>query len=147
MSGLRILFLVGICGLAACTGGSATAPDGLKRTYAGEWNGMTSQGTAIALTVSAENVVTSIVIGRDFNGCREAQTFSGLSLGIGESGPPGRMPTPANPGFGFGSGSPEAPEFVQVTGQFTSSQAVSGTVTFLNFECGNAVAYWNATKR
>lgn len=145
---LRILFLVGICGATACSSGSVTAPDGLERTYTGEWAGTTSQGTAIAFSVSAENIVTSITIGHDFNGCRDTRTFPSLSLIVGESGLPGRVPTPSNPGFGFGSGSPEAPNFVQVTGQFTSSQAANGTVAFLNFEpCGNAVAHWNAAKR
>jgi hypothetical protein len=145
---VRVLFLIGIWSITACNSGSATAPGGLERAYTGEWIGATSQGTTITFSVSAPNIVTSITIGHSFNGCRDTQTFSGLSVGIGESGLPGRMPTPANPGFGFGSGSPEAPTFVQVAGQFTSSQAANGTVTFLNFQgCGNTVALWNATKR
>jgi len=148
MSVLRIFCLVGILGTAACSGGSVTAPDALDRTYGGEWAGTTSQGTGIGFSVSAQNIVTSITIGLDFNGCRDTHTFSGLSVVIGESGLPGRVPTPSIPGFGFGSGSPEAPNFVQVIGQFTSNQAAHGTVTFLNFEkCGNAVALWNAGKR
>ena len=146
--GLRVLFLIGMWSTMACSSGSVTAPGGLQRAYTGEWTGATSQGTTITFSVSAPNIVTSITIGHNFNGCRDTQMFSGLSVGIGESGLPGRMPTPSNPGFGFGSGSPEAPNFVQVTGQFTSSQAANGTVTFLNFEnCGNAVAQWSATKR
>ena len=145
---LRVVFLVGMWTTSACSSGSVTAPDGLERTYTGEWTGATSQGTAITFSVSALNIVTSIAIGHDFNGCRDTQTFSNLSVDIGESSLPGRMSTPSNPGFGFGSGSPEAPNFVQVTGQFTSSQSANGTVTFLNFEkCGNAVAQWSATKR
>ena len=144
---LRALFLIGMCSIMACSSGSVTAPGGLERAYTGEWTGATSQGTTIMFSVSAPNVVTSITIGHNFNGCRDTQTFSSLSLGIGESGLPGRVPTPSNSGFGFGSGSPEAPNFVQVTGQFTSSQSANGTVTFLDFEkCGNTVALWNATK-
>jgi hypothetical protein len=119
----------------------------MEPTYTGEWTGATSQGTPITFSVSAPNIVTSITIGHNFNGCRDTQTFSGLSVGIGESSLPGRMPTPSNTGFGFGSGSPEAPHFVQVTGQFTSSQAASGAVTFLNFDdCGHSVALWNASR-
>ena len=145
---LRVIVLVGMCGTTACSDGSVTAPDGLERTYTGGWTGATSQGTTITFSVSAANIVTSITIGHDFHGCRDTQTFSGLSVGIGESGLPGRLPTPSSPGFGFGSGSPEAPNFVQVTGQFISSDAANGTVTFLNFEeCGNTVAHWHATKR
>ena len=145
---VRVLFLIGLWSTTACSSGSATAPGGPERAYTGEWTGATSQGTTITFSVSAPNIVTSITIGHSFNGCRDTQTFSGLSVGIGESGLPGRMPTPSNPGFGFGSGSPEAPNFVQVTGQFTSSRAANGTVTLLNFvDCGNSVALWNATKR
>src|SRR5688572_13683671 len=144
---LRVLFLIGMWSTTACSSGSVTAPGGLERAYTGEWTGATSQGTTITFSVSALNIVTSITIGHNFNGCRDTQTFSSLSLGIGESGLPGRVPTPSNSGFGFGSGSPEAPNFVQVTGQFTSSQSANGTVTFLNFEkCGNTVALWNAIK-
>ena len=145
---LRVLFLIGMWSTMACSSGSVTAPDGLERAYTGEWTGATSQGTTITFSVSAPNIVTSITIGHSFNGCRDTQTFSGLSVGIGESGLPGRMPTPSNPGFGFGSGSPEAPNFVQVAGQFTSSQSANGTVTFLNFGgCGDTVEHWTATKR
>jgi hypothetical protein len=145
---VRVLCLIGIWSSTACSGGSVTAPGGLERAYVGEWTGATSHGATITFSVSAPNIVTSITIGHSFNGCRGTQTFSGLSVGIGESGLPGRMPTPSNPGFGFGSGSPEAQNFVQVAGQFTSGQAANGTVTFLNFqECGNTVALWNATKR
>jgi hypothetical protein len=92
--------------------------------------------------------VTAITVEHDFNGCRGTDTFPSLSLDIGTSGLVGRMPTPSNPGFGFGSGSPEGPNFTQVTGMFTSTQAANGTVTFLNFaNCGNTVAIWNATRR
>ncbi len=149
-NGLSIFFLVGMWAISACSSGSVTAPGGLERTYTGGWTGATSQGTVITFSVSAPNILISVTIGHNFNGCRDTQTFSGLSvgIGIGESGLPGRVPTPTNPGFGFGSGSPEAPHFVQVTGQFTSSESANGPVTFLNFEkCGNAVAHWSATKR
>jgi len=145
---VALLLLTVICGQAACSGGTATTPDGLGRTYAGEWMGTTSKGTAIAFDVSEGNIVTDITVGRDNRGCRDAQTFSSLSLMIGESDLPGRVPMPSSPGFGFGSGAPEGPNFVQVLGQFSSTQSAQGTVTFLNFErCGNTVAFWTATKR
>ena len=145
---VALLLLAGICGQGACAGGPATRSDGLGRTYAGEWMGTTSEGTAIAFDVSGGSIVTHITIGRDNRGCRDAQTFSSLSLMIGESDLPGRVPMPSSPGFGFGSGAPEGPNFVQVLGQFSSTQSAQGTVTFLNFErCGNTVAFWTATKR
>ena len=60
---LRVLFLIGMWSTVACSSGSVTAPDGLKRAYTGEWPGATSQGTAITFSVSAVNTVTSIAIG------------------------------------------------------------------------------------
>jgi hypothetical protein len=83
--------------------------------------GTTSEGTAIAFDVSEGNVVTHITVGRDHRGCRDAQTFSSLSLMIGESDLPGRVPMPSSPGFGFGSASAEGANFVQVLGQFSST--------------------------
>ena len=145
---VALLLLAGVCGQAACAGGTATMPDGLGRTYAGAWMGTTSEGTAIAFDVSDGNIVTHITIGRDDHGCRDALTFPSLSLTIGESDLHGRVPISSSPGFGFGSGSAEGPNFVQVLGQFSSTQSAQGTVTFLNFErCGNTVAFWTATKR
>jgi hypothetical protein len=127
---VALLLLGAICGQAACAGGTATMPDGLGRTYAGAWMGTTLEGTAIAFDVSAGNIVTNITIGRDNRGCRDAQTYSSLSLMIGESDVPGRVPMPA------------------MLGQFSSTQAAQGTVAFLNFEkCGDTLAFWTATKR
>ena len=145
---VALLLLTVICGQVACAGGTVTTPDGLGRTYAGEWMGTTSEGTAIAFDVSGGSIVTHITIGRDNRGCRDALTFPSLSLTIGESDLPGRVPMSSSPGFGFGSGSAEGPNFVQVLGQFSSTQSAQGTVTLLNFErCGNTVAFWTATKR
>jgi hypothetical protein len=80
---LALLLLAGICGQAACAGKTATTPDGLSGRYVGAWVGTTSDGTAIAFAVSDGNIVTQITVGRDNRGCREAQTFSSLSLLIG----------------------------------------------------------------
>jgi hypothetical protein len=145
---VALLLLAAICSQAACASGSATRPDGLGRTYAGARMGTTSEGKVIAFDVSDGNIVTHITIGRDNRGCRDAQTCSSLSLMIGGSDIPGRVPMPSSPGFGFGSDSPEGPNFVQVLGQFSSTLAAQGTVAFLNFErCGNTAALWTATKR
>ena len=145
---VALLLIAAICGQVACAGGPATRPDGVGRTYAGAWMGTTSEGTAIAFDVSDGNIVTQITVGRDNGGCRDAQTFSSLSLMVGRADVPGRVAMPSSPGFGFGSGSPEGPNFVQVLGQFSSTQSAQGTVTFLNFDrCGNTLAFWTATKR
>jgi hypothetical protein len=145
---LALLLVAGICGEAGCAGKTPTAPDPLSGTYVGAWAGTTTEGTTIAFAVSDGNVVTPVNVGRDNRGCRDAQMFSGLSLLIGESDVPGRVPTASSRGFGFGSGSPEGPNFVQVLGRFSSMQSAQGTVAFLNFErCGDIVAFWTATKR
>lgn len=108
------------------------------------------QGRSMSFSVSADQKVTSMTVGYNFNGCSGTNTFSNLSLdiGIGPSGFPPRVPTPSNPGFGYGSGSPEAPNYTQVIGTFTSSRTAAGSATFLNVtNCGNAVTNWSATKR
>jgi hypothetical protein len=58
---VALLLLAGICGQGACAGGPATRPDGLGRTYAGEWTGTTSEGTAIAFDVSLPDSLRDIV--------------------------------------------------------------------------------------
>lgn len=150
MSPSRVLFfIVGLCAAAgACRNGGVTSPDGPGSSYTGEWSGTTSQGAAIAFSVSASQTVTSITVGHQFNGCTGSNTFSNLSLDIGQSPFPSRVPTPGNPAFGYGSGSPEGANYTQVTGTFTSSQTAAGSLLFMNFpNCGNAVASWSAAKR
>lgn len=149
MSPSRVLiFILGTCAAAACGGGNVTGPSEPGISFTGEWSGTTPQGASIAFSVSANQTVTSITVGYRFNGCSGTNTFSNLSLDIGQSGFPPRVPTQSNPGFGYGSGSPEAPNYTQVLGTFTSGQTATGSVTFLNFtNCGNAVTNWSATKR
>ena len=148
MSQPRLMFFVAAVCLAACGCGatSSTAPDS---SYTGEWTGTTSQGVPISFGVSAEQTVTFITVGYRFGGCDGSNTFSNLSLAIGQSPFPPRQPTPGNAAvFGYGSGSPESANYTQVQGSFTSGQTSSGSLTFLNFSnCGNAVASWTATKR
>lgn len=142
------IILVGICGGAGCDDGGVTDPDPPESTFAGEWSGTTLQGTSIAFTVSADQTVTAITVAHDFNGCRGTQSFPGLSLPIAAPQGGGRMPTSSHPGFGFGSGPPEGPNYTQVTGTFSASRSATGTVAFLNFgSCGNTVTAWTATKR
>ena len=46
----------------------------------GEWRGTTSQGMPIALTVSADERVTTITLGYDFDGCAGSHTFSDVNV-------------------------------------------------------------------
>lgn len=142
-------FVAAICAAAsACSDGGATTPTPPGSSFTGEWSGTTSQGVPISFTVSADQTVTSITVGYRFNGCTGSNTFSNLSLRIGDSPFPPRVPTPGSAGFGYGSGPPDGANYTQVQGTFTSNQASTGSVVFLNFgSCGNAVANWAASRR
>ena len=96
--------------------------------YDGEWSGTTSQGRPITFTVSADQKVTAITVGYSFGSCNGTNTFSNLNLDIGTSPIPGAPQI--GPGFGFGSGSPELPNYTQLFGNFSSSTAVTGSVIF-----------------
>jgi hypothetical protein len=120
-------------------------PPGSER-YDGEWSGTTSQGRPITFTVSADQRVTAIAAGYSFNGCSGTNTFSNLNLAIGT--PPNPAAPASAPGFGFGSGPPDGPNFTQISGSFGSTTAANGTITFLGFAgCGNSVGIWTAAKR
>jgi hypothetical protein len=147
-SGVLLFIVAGCAAVGACNNGGVTSPITSGSSYTGEWSGTTSQGVPISFSVSADQTVTSITVGFRFNGCSGSNTFSNLSLQIGQSPFPPRQPTPTDPGFGFGSGPPEGADYTQVLGTFTSSQTSTGSLSLLNFtNCGNALATWNATKR
>jgi hypothetical protein len=106
---------------------------------------MTSQGRPIGFTVSAQKV-TAINVEYNFNGCSGAHTFSNLTLDIGT--PPNPNAPSLGPGFGFGSGPPDQPDFTQVLGTFRSTTSANGTIFFGAYSgCGTAIAIWNAARR
>jgi hypothetical protein len=145
------LLTITLCA-AANSCASPSDPSDSPMAYQGEWNGTTSQGRSIAVVVSSDQKVTSITVGYNFNGCSGSKTFSNLSLAIARSQPPPGNPQPPgpfdNPGFGFGSGAPDGPDFTQVYGAFSSSQTATGSVVFGGYPgCGNSGAIWTATKR
>lgn len=147
--GLRFTTVVCFALLSAC-GGSESTPTtpspGETLRYDGQWSGTTSQGRPITFTVASDQKVTAITVGYGFSGCSGVNTFSGLSLDIGY--PPVQTPMTPGPGFGYGSGSPEAANYTQVSGYFTSSTMANGTVVFGGYPgCGNALGIWTATKR
>jgi hypothetical protein len=89
--------------------------------------------------------VTAITVEYNFNGCSGLNTFSNLNLDIGN--PPNPTAPSIGPGFGYGSGPPDGPNYTQVLGNFTANTAATGTVIFGAFPgCGNAAALWTATK-
>jgi hypothetical protein len=139
------------CLQAAACGGSPTAatPAG----YAGQWSGTTMQGRPIAFTIDADEVVTSITLGHDFNGCSGSQTFSNLRLAIAPNVT--CIPGPCSPSlqsyraFSFGSGDRLEGPSTQINGLFPSQTHAEGAVYFRDFPgCGSALAVgWTATRR
>jgi hypothetical protein len=148
--GSRVVTVVCCAVLSAC-GGSDSTPitpsPGETLRYDGQWSGTTSQGKPITFTVASDQKVTAITVEYNFGGCSGLKTFSGLNLEIVY--PPVRTtPLTPGPGFGYGSGSPEAPNYTQLAGWFTSSTMANGTVVFGGYPgCGNAVGIWTATRR
>jgi hypothetical protein len=88
--------------------------------------------------------VTAISVGYSFNGCSGSVTFSTLNLDIGSTPNPA---TTLGPGFGFGSGPPDAPNYTQVFGSFSSNTTATGSVVFGGYTgCGNGGGIWMAAK-
>jgi hypothetical protein len=136
----------------SCGSSSPVEPSDPARTgYSGEWSGPTIQGRVVSFTVSPNQKVTSITVGYNFNGCSGSRTFSNLSLDIATVQRPPGSPSAGpfeNAGFGYGSGPIDQPDFLGISGSFTSTDTAVGVLTFSNFSsCGNGVAIWNATRR
>jgi hypothetical protein len=141
--------VIGCCGVAlAC--GSSTGPR--SASLAGGWFGRTSQGAPIAFNVSADDEVTSISIGYDFNGCRGSQEFTGLSLATAPNVT--CIPGPCSGAvasyraFGYSSGGRDEPGTV-INGLFLPTGGAEGTVGFRDFPgCGTAMGVpWSAVRR
>jgi hypothetical protein len=130
--------------MSACGSSSPTAPS--SPGYDGQWSGTTSQGRPITFIVSSAQKVTDITVGYSFNGCSGVNTFSNLNLDIGN--PPNPNVPSLGPGFGYGSGPPDGPNYTQVYGSFSSNTMATGSVVFGDYPgCGNAGGFWTATKR
>jgi hypothetical protein len=119
----------------------------------GEWTGTTTQGMPIALVVAANETVTTITIGYDFNGCTGSHTFEDLNV-----------PTAPNltciPGpcsgiqesyraFGYSTGSPAAGPVTQINGLFLPGDQAKGQAVFSSYPgCGTTPpAEWTAVRR
>jgi hypothetical protein len=136
-----------IGGLSGCGGSTAnnpTTPSGDAQRYDGQWKGTTSQGRPITFTVSLDQKVTAITVGYSFSSCAGLNTFSGLNLDIGNGPNPA---TSLGPGFGFGSGPPDGPNYTQLYGSFSSNTTATGSMIFGSYPgCGNAAGIWTATR-
>jgi hypothetical protein len=144
------VFALALCASLAGCGGGPASPE--SPSYDGQWNGSTSQGRPISFTVSQDQRVTTISVGYSFNGCTGMSTFQNLSLIIAALDPFGdpRVPTPPSfgPGFGYGSGQPDSPNYTQIYGSFNSDDLAMGSVVFGAYDgCGNSGGTWSASRR
>lgn len=146
-TGLGVLVMALVASANAC-GTTSPTPVG----YSGEWSGTTAQGRPLAFSVTNE-MVTSITVGHDFNGCSGSQTFPDLHI---STAPDVRcIPGPCTPAvssyraFGYSSGSFIDGPSTSVNGLFLSARTAQGTVNFNNFPgCGAAIGVgWTATRR
>ena len=135
--------------VAAC-GSQPTTPS--TGTYQGEWTGTTAQGTPIAFTVSADEKVTSITIGYNFNGCSGSHTFANLNL---ETTPnvicipgPCSVLLPSFRSFTYLAGTIDGPR-TTINGMFPAANRAEGQVAFANYpQCGSALGVgWSAARR
>lgn len=145
----------------ACGGNGPTEPSpgtpAPSNGYAGRWTGtvlvlplvapgsgpLTIRSQPLSFTISADQRVTDISIGYDFNGCSGVRTFPGLSIAIGAS-PFGSQ----GQGWGFGSPTSDRTDHIQVYGAFTSDRTATGTSLFIEFPgCNSGVGNWSATKQ
>lgn len=151
MKALGSRFLViALCAVAgACHSPAAPASAG----YAGQWSGTTAQGRPIAFTISSDEVVTTITLEHDFNGCSGSQTSANLSLNIAPNVVciPGPCPTSVSSyrAFAYASGNPIEGPSTDVHGVFSSTTRAEGTVNFRSYPgCGSAIEVaWTASRR
>lgn len=147
---VALVRVVACCALVGACGSSTepSAPD-----YAGQWSGTTAQGRPIAFTISADELVTTISVGHEFNGCAGAETFSNLSLPIAPNVQciPGPCPGPvtAYRAFAYSTGNPREGPATNLNALFTTPGRAEGRVNFVAFPgCGSSLGVsWSATKR
>jgi hypothetical protein len=141
------------CALApACTDGPTTPSASAPAVGAGQWDGMTSQNAEIAFIISADETVTAITIGYNFNGCSGSRTFSNLSVRTAPDvtcipGPCSNAVTSYR-AFNYLDGSFGAPRTV-LNGLFLPGNRAQGQVAFFDYPgCGTATGVsWSAARR
>jgi hypothetical protein len=128
--------------LAAGCGHGSTGPSAV--TYAGEWNGTTSQGTPITFSVSSDKKLTRISVSYNFNGCTGSATFS-PSVSI-EQVPTAPVPVGS---ASYESASVGTPNRMLISFLFTSATDAHGMLIFVDYPgCGTAPASaaWTARR-
>jgi hypothetical protein len=119
----------------------------------GEWSGTTSQGTPISFTVSPTELLTTISVGYDFNGCAGSQTFADLLVRTAPDltcipGPCSGVAASYR-AFSYVKGTLGAGPVTQINGVFLPGDEAKGQVVFRDYAgCGTAPAVeWAATRR
>jgi len=147
----HLLVIVTImCGSSSC-GSRSPAEPSRPADYAGQWSGPISQGGTIAFVVSLERKVVAITVEYRLNGCSGTAVLWPLSLEVAQPqlapGSPNTGGPFDNPSFGTGTRGIDQPNFVGVSGAFTSDRTATGVVTFVQYAgCGSGQVTWSATK-
>lgn len=138
--------------LASGCGDSPTSPSASSLSI-GQWSGTTAQGTPITFTVSSDEVLTSIAVGYNFNGCSGTQTFSNLNVPTAPEvicipGPCSGT-TAAYRAFHYLAGSRGTGPTTNFNGLFLPGSRAQGLVSFSDYPgCGTAAGVeWTATRR
>ena len=124
-------------------GHAPTAP--AAPSYAGTWTGTTSQGTAVRFTVSADQKLTDLTVGYDFNGCAGTLTFT---PGVAITNVP-TAPIPVG-SASYESGAVGTANRLLINFLFTSTTDSHGLAIFVDYAaCGGGAltTAWTATRR
>jgi hypothetical protein len=141
----RLVLALAVLGLGACDGGTPTGPSA-RSGFEGMWSGAVTQGGNLAFTVSAQQTVVAATVNYSLNGCTGTATLSDIALTVAgpQTLPSGEVLPPS---FGSGTQGLDRPDFVGISGTFTSDTTARGLLVFNNYGgCGGAVFSWNATR-
>ena len=134
-------------------GGPTTPSPGALSLSVGQWSGTTSQGMPIAFTVSADETLTTLTIGYNFNGCSGSQMFSNLNVRTAPEvicvpGPcSGTVASYRS--FRYTAGPVDGGARTSVNGLFLPGDRAEGQAGFFDYPgCGTAAGVgWTATRR
>lgn len=137
--------------MAGACGEGPTSPSQPASLSVGRWAGTTAQGAAITFEVSSTEILTSISVGHNFNGCSGTQTFSNLNVSTLPNVIciPGPCPSTPNRQFNFSDGTHGAGAVTTVNGLFVPGGRAQGFAGFQDYPgCGTVRGVaWTATRR
>ncbi len=130
-----------------------TAPSTSVSLSVGQWSGTTAQGTAISFVVSSDEILTTISVGYNFNGCSGTQVFSNVNVPTAPDVTciPGSCPGTISSyrAFAYSNGTRGSGPSTTLNGLFLPGGRAQGLVTFSDYPgCGTAASVeWTATRR